>query len=305
VIGVIAGAIAGAIVALRAVPYRLALRLDREALRAYATFSWPLLIAGAGGLIIAQSSLLVGNAVLGLGAIGVISLASSITGYTDQLDGLITSTIYPALCAVKERTDLLFESFVKSNRLALMWGVPFGVALALFAPDLVRFGLGHKWTPAVGLIQVFGLVAASHQIGFNWTAFYRARDQTRPIALVSVLVTVVFVALVIPLTSSDGLDGFASAMAISTGVGLVARTYYLVRLFPGFGMGRHALRAVLPTVPAALAVLGIRALESGSRTLAIALVELAIYMVATALATWRFERTLLVEIAGYVRPRAS
>lgn len=219
--------------------------------------------------------------------------------------GSITSTIYPALCAVKERTDLLFESFVKSNRLALMWGLPFGVGLALFAPDLVRFGLGHKWEPAVGLIQVFGLVAASHQIGFNWTAFYRARDNTRPIAIVGVLVTGVFLPLVIPLTSSDGIDGFATAMAISTGVGLLARAYYLVQLFPGFGMARHVLRAVLPTVPATLAVLGIRALESGSRSLAVALTEFVVYVLVTLLATWTFERALLVEIARYVRPRPS
>ena len=304
VIGAIAGALAGAIVAVRAVPYRLALRLDRAALRTYASFSWPLFIAGAAGVVAAQGSLLVGNATLGLAAVGVISLASSITGYTDQLDALITATIYPALCAVKERTDLLFESFVKSNRLALMWGLPFGVALALFARDLVRFGIGHKWSTAVGLIEVFGLVAASHQVGFNWTAFYRARDNTRPIAIVSVAVTLVFVGLLVPLTDGDGLDGFALALAISTVVGLLGRTYYLLRLFPGFDMARHALRAILPTIPAALVVLGMRGIESGKRPIALAIVELLVYTLVTLLATWAFERRLLMEIAGYLRPRS-
>ena len=33
---------------------------------------------------------------------------------------------------------------MKSKRLALMWGMPFGVGLALFGPDLVEFVLGSN-----------------------------------------------------------------------------------------------------------------------------------------------------------------
>ena len=301
VIGTIAGAMAGAVVALRTVPYRLALRYDREALRRYVSFSWPLFISGGAGLIVAQSSLLVSNAVLGLGAVGVISLTTSITSYADQLDGIITMTLYPAICAVRDRTDLLFETFVKSNRLALMWGMPFGVGLALFAPDLVRFGLGHKWAPAIRLIQVFGLIAASHQVAFNWTAYLRARGDTRPIAAVNVVVMTVFVATMIPLTILDGLSGFAIAMAITAAVALAGRTYVLVRIFPGFGMIRHSARAVAPSIPAAAAVLAMRLLETGRETRLIALAEVAVYVIVTLLATLAFERPLLREVVGYLR----
>jgi len=303
VIGTIAGAMAGATVALRAVPYRLALRFDRDALRRYVSFSWPLFISGLAGVVVAQSSLLVGNAVLGLGAVGVIALTSSITGYADQLDGIITATLYPAICAVRDRTDLLFETFVKSNRLALMWGMPFGVGLALFAPDLVHFGLGHKWVPAIRLIQVFGLIAASHQVAFNWTAYLRARGDTRPIAAVNVVVMAVFLASMIPLTILDGLNGFAIAMAITAAAALIGRTLVLVRIFPGFGMIRHSARAVAPSIPAAGAVLAMRLLETGSTTRPIALAELTVYVIVTLLATFAFERPLLREVVGYLRAR--
>jgi len=303
VIGTIAGAMAGAAVALRAVPYRIALRFDRDALRRYVSFSWPLFISGLAGVVVAQGSLLVGNSVLGLGAVGVIVLTSSITGYTDQLDGIITATLYPAICAVRERTDLLFETFVKSNRLALMWGMPFGVGLALFAPDLVHFGIGDKWVRAIRLIQVFGLIAASHQVAFNWTAYLRARGDTRPIAVVNVAVAMVFLTSIIPLTILDGLDGFAIAMAITAAAALIGRTLVLVRIFPGFGMIRHSARAVAPSVPAAAAVLAMRALETGPATRLSAVAELAVYGIATLLATFAFERPLLREVAGYLRAR--
>ena len=305
VIGAIVGASAAALVSLRALPYRLAIRYDRGALREYFSFSWPIFLSGLAGVVVAQGSLLVGNAVLGLGAVGVITLASAITGYVDQADDIITTTLYPAICAVRDRTDLLFESFVKSNRLTLMWGVPFGLSLTLFAPDLVRFGLGHKWAPAVRLIQIFGLIGASHHVGFNWSAFYRARGDTRPIAIVGAFVTVLFMACVVPLTVADGLDGFGIAMAISAAGALAARTYYLTRLFPGFAMLRHAVRAIAPSVPAAAAVLVLRLVESGPRTVAMALSEVAVYIVVTVLATIAMERPLLQEVIGYLRPRTT
>jgi hypothetical protein len=48
-----------------------------------------------------------------------------------------------------------------------------------------------------------------------------------------------------------------------------------------------------------------RLLEQGPRTRAVAFAELGVYIVATLLATYAFERPLLRKIAGYLRPRAS
>ena len=41
---------------------------------------------------------------------------------------------------------------MKSNRVILMWAIPFSVGLALFAGDLVKFVLGEQWESAVGLL---------------------------------------------------------------------------------------------------------------------------------------------------------
>src|SRR5207302_5465992 len=126
-----------------------------------------------------------------------------------------------------------FEAFVKSNRLALMWGLPFGVGLALFASDLVHYGLGERWRPAVGLIQAFGLIAAANHIGFNWHAFYRALGGTRPIAVVTLLTVAAFLAAVPVLMAVQGLRGYAWGMGFMTAVALAARGWLLADLFPG------------------------------------------------------------------------
>jgi hypothetical protein len=74
-------------------------------------------------------------------------------------------------------------------------------------------------------------------------------------------------------------------------------------VFPGFGMIRHSVRAVAPSLPAAGAVLAMRLLEPGVRTRQLAVAELAVYVSVTLLATYAFERPLLREVVGYLRAR--
>jgi O-antigen/teichoic acid export membrane protein len=304
IVGIVAGAWIGALVSLRASPYRLGWAFDRETLRSYASFSWPLFFAGMSGIVVGQGLLVVGEAELGLAGVGIIALASTISQYSDRADQAITQTIYPTICAVKDRAELLYEGFVKSNRLALMWGAPFGLGLAVFAEDLVRFGIGERWRPGIGLMQAIGVAVAVHQIGFNWDAFYRARGETRPVGLAAAIAIVAFVAIALPLLATDGLRGLALATLLVEGVNFAVRMTFLRRLFPSFRFLRYTLRALLPSVPAVAVVLALRLALGTEETLAAALAMLALYVLTTLAATALLERRLLREIAAYVRRRA-
>lgn len=303
VVGILVGSWTSALAAVLASPYRLRIRFDRVTLREYVSFSWPLFMVSGAGILVAQASLLGVTRELGLAAAGAVTLAASISQFTDRVDQIVTGTLYPAICAVADDTRKLHESFVKSNRLALIWAVPFGVGLALFGDDLVRFALGEEWEPAVILIQAFGLVAAANHFGFNWDAYYRARADTRPIGIAAISGAVVFLAVVVPLLHAYDLNGLAYAFALQTAVQLVVRAAYLRRLFAGFGLARHALRAIMPSIPAVAVVLLVRATEGGERRGSEAAAELALYITITAVATLVVERALIREAIGYVRGR--
>jgi len=298
--GALAGTWASALVAVWRSPYRLRFRYDRGTMGRYVSFSWPLVLAGAAGIVTAQGSIITANAHLGIEAVGAITLAAAVSQFSDRLDQIVTGTIYPAICAVADRTALLHESFVKSNRLGLMWAVPFGLGITLFASDLVHFGIGDRWVPAIVLLQWFGVTAALNHLGFNWDAYFRARGDTRPIAVMSVAAIVVFVVVTIPLLLADGLQGLAIGLAVQAATLVIVRGHFLRRLFRGFHLGRHALRAIAPSVPAVGAVLLARALESGTRTEARAIGELVLYIGVTIAATLLFERDLLREARGYL-----
>jgi O-antigen/teichoic acid export membrane protein len=302
VLGTIAGNLIGGVAAMAASPYRLGLRLDRGTIREYFSFSWPLFLSNGAGFIVAQVSVFMGEWQLGLAGAGAIALASQISAYANRVDQIVTQALYPAICAVKDRRDLLRESFAKSNRLALMWGFPFGIAITLFAADLVHHVLGDKWEGAIGLIQAFGAIAAVNHIAFNYTAFFRAYGDTRPMAKIGAFNVGVFLLTAVPLLIVWGQDGYALGMGLTTLAALAGRAYYLGRLLGGFDMVSHSLRAIAPTVPAVLATLALRALD-GPRTPAAALAELATYVAVTVLATVLLERALLREVVGYLRRR--
>jgi len=171
----------------------------------------------------------------------------------------------------------------------------------VFGGDLIAFVIGEKWRAAQPVLVVFGLTAAAGHLGFNWDSYFRARGQTRPVAVAALANLGGFLAAAIPLLYLDGLSGLALGVGVATALSLLCRGYYLARLFQGFHMFRHALRAMAPTVPAVGVVLITRGLEPGPRTFGLAVAEVALYVGLTLLGTIAFERPLLREVLGYVR----
>lgn len=301
VLGGVAGVWTAALASVITCPYPIRFRFDGAALRDYVSFSWPVLVCAGSSVAVIQAAVIIGQETSGLAGIGAIGLAGTIAAFAGRADQIVTSTLYPVVCAVRDRADLLIEAFTKSNRFALIWGIPFGVSLTLFGPDLVRFVLGEKWDIATGLLQVFGLTAAVNLIGFSWPAFQRAVGQTRPLAVYGVAAFVAFAVVGVPAMLLWGLTGYAVAICAIAAVQLALRAYYLRRLFDGFVMWRHSARAIAPCLPAVGIVVVFRLLEPAERTLGIAIGETLAYGLVVLLAIWILERPLLREMAGYLR----
>ena len=301
VIGTIAGGVAAAIAAVRAAPYPMRLRWKPGALRSYVSFSWPLLIESSSATGVAQVSVLTAQNALGTASVGAIGLASTISQYTARVDALVSAPLYSAVCAAKDRGSVMAEAFSKSNRLALLWGVPCGVGIALFAPDLARFWLGEEWSFAVPVIQAFAIGAALNQICVNYSVFFRAREETRPMAVAGAAFFIGVMVIAIPLLLSQGIEGYAIGMVAATAVMVAVRIVYVRRMFPAFPIWAHTARAAAPTVPAAVALLGLRGLSDLDATLPGVAVLALLFGVLVGLATFVSERALIREVVSYVR----
>ena len=210
----------------------------------------------------------------------------------------------PAVCAVRDRRDLLFESFVKSNRLALLWGIPFGVGVALFAGDLVHFGDRRALAARRCRSSASsGLIAAINHLAYNWDDYFRALGDTKPIAIWAWANLATTLAVTLPLliwlASRRLRDRDGRQHAGLAGV----RVHFLTRLFPGFEMLRHAARAIAPTIPAADAVLIMRLLSMHhQRTSRWRSSRWCRFVVIAVVATAALERSLVREVAGVPAP---
>src|SRR3954469_8011006 len=279
VIGPFCGNLAAILAAWRASPYALRLRPDREAARRYLRFSWPVFVTSAVALIVAQSQIAVFGVRDGLVAAGWITLAATLTRYADRADQILATTIYPAIVRVRSRDDVLEELFAKANRLTLMWAFPFGAGLALFGADLIVFVLGDDWRGAIVLLGGLAVAVALQQVGYSWFAFYRARGQSWPQAVESGVLGASFLLLAVPGALLWGSWGFVGGRIGCTLCVLAVRAVYVRRLLPGVRLSAIALRAALPVALASLPVLALRvALWGGERTLAQALIELAVWL---------------------------
>lgn len=305
VIGTLIGSVVSAATAVSVSPYKLRFRYQKGTIREYATFSWPLFIASISGILMFQIPLTLAARSLGAAAVGAITLALQISQYTRRMDSIVTQSLYPAICAVKDRRDLLFEAFSKSNRLAILWGFPVGIGAAIFADPAVPMVLGGGWELAVPLVQVLGLSAAFDQIGFNWTAFARARAETKVLAVAAGLSLIAGLGVGVPLMLSEGLNGFAIGIGAATLASLAVRIVYLTNLFPGLRMVRHVAGAIGPTLPAAAAIGLERAILGSSDSPQRLLAEVGVYVGMVALTTAIKERSLMRETINYLRGPAS
>jgi PST family polysaccharide transporter len=302
VIGAAAGNLACVAMAARLSPYRMRLRFDRAALSRYFAFSWPIFVVTLGGLLINQGQVIAFNIEGGLVATGLLALAVGLTRYADRADQIISPAIYPAICAVTDRTPTLERLFAVSTRMAAVWSLGLGALFVLFAPDLVEFFLDESWEPAVVLLQGLAAAGALYYLGFGAIAFARGMGRPQLAAPEAYAAVGVFLAVAVPALFLWGRTAFVAGLIASSLAVLAVRARYVRRLLPGLDLARLAGRAVAPLVPACAGVGLVRlALWGSERTPLQAAVELVLFLVLYAAATWAYERGLARELVQLAR----
>jgi O-antigen/teichoic acid export membrane protein len=279
ILGPAVGNVAGVVVALRVSPYGLGLRWDGAVARRYLRFSGPVFVALAAALLVAQGQVFALDRWGGVAWAGFITLATTLTRYVDRADVIVTSTIYPAIVAIRDRRDAQEELFVRSNRATLLWVLPAAAGVVLFA-------------------------AALGQLGFNWFSFYRAHGRTRPPAVEAVVGAAAFCALAVPGLAAWGITGFVVGRCAGVALQLGVRARYVRELLPGVRVADVLARPAVPVLAGGAAVLAVRGLLWGSsRPAAQAALELALFAAVVVALSVRLERPLLAELAGALRSR--
>jgi O-antigen/teichoic acid export membrane protein len=145
---------------------------SRESLRTLGSFSSKTLLSqtleyGASN----ADNLLVGR-FLGSFALGIYSVAyNTMILPIGRVSQPIQQVLFAALARLQREPGRLVDAWTRGNQVVAAVNVPAFLGMAVVAPDFVPVVLGHKWEPAVAVLQLLSLagIATSLQ-ALNWSA---------------------------------------------------------------------------------------------------------------------------------------
>lgn len=303
--GTLAGTFASAVVLAVQSPIGPHLFWDRALVRRYLSFGWPLWLGGLLAMAAGWGTVITVSAVLGVTSLGFFQLAQNWAALSLQVDGVLSDTVFPALCTMQSSLERLRRAFVITNRLSMLWASPVAFGILLFAEPAVRLLLGPKWHPALILVQAESAGVICTAIAYNWQLFFAARGQTRPQLTVSLMGVAWLVLVVIPLLVVLGLDGAAASIVV-LGVGTYAiRSFYVRRLLGPISLIGVLWREICVGAVAAAVIAGARLAGWQPRSLAAAILQGIAYLLVVGAGAGAFSRGLVLDTVTALRRRNS
>ena len=169
-------------------------------------------------------------------------------------------------------------AFIAGTRIALVLVAPIGLVIALLADAILVAWVGPAYGNPGPVVAI--LVTAVILDATLWPSAYVLQGVTRhrPLALIAVTSGVVNVAISILLVGPLGVTGAAIGTLVGHGLGVVLTIPYVTRVLAVTSadlVGRIALPALVPLVPAASVIVGARTLLPDPGLFAIRLIAAA------------------------------
>jgi PST family polysaccharide transporter len=282
---------------------RLRLRLPRQQLRFLFSFGWPIWLVGIVQLLAANGMLFEIKLALGLSTLGLLRLTISIGERIDTAEHVLMGVLFPVLSRAMSM-ERLRRAFVLSGHLVLIWAIPTGLGLALFATDIVKLVLGRQWLPIVPLLQVEGVGESINAIGTLWEVFYMATGNTRPSLWVGLQVQLFMLALIGPLGLAFGYPGVAATIGGAVVLSLIQRRRYILRLLPGVPVISSALPLLGAGVAACAAAFGVGLYLAQAPQLVNLSARLAVFLGVYSVIATLLERRLVRDALVLLRSRS-
>ncbi|HEV3232537.1 MAG TPA: oligosaccharide flippase family protein, partial [Candidatus Dormibacteraeota bacterium] len=242
---------------------RLRRTVPRAELLRFLSFGVPLWLAGILGSVAAYGISLELQVALGIGFIGLYRLTISIGDRIDTAEQLVGAVLFPVICRITDPASLK-RAFELSGQLVLVWAVPAGLGLAVFAPDIVRYALGPRWTPIVPLLVVEGVGETLNAVGTLWQLFYVAAGKTKPTLVMGAQINVFLLVALGLMAMRFGYQGVVVTFFAAVMIGLIQRMRYMDRLLPGTTLFRAALPVLAAGLIAVAGTLAVRQVAGGA-----------------------------------------
>jgi lipopolysaccharide exporter len=150
-------------------------------------------------------------------SLGSFSIAKEISTLTTaQLVAPINRAAYPGYSKVAHDIERLKDSYFKVLSHIILFAVPSAIGVSAISPLLVPVLLGQKWIEIVPLIQIIALASIFRSITTNSHYVFLAMAKQRLTTLLLCIYLLIFIPLLLWLTSEKGATGAAIAIFIAS-----------------------------------------------------------------------------------------
>lgn len=193
-----------------------------------------------------QIDVLLGAQLLGAPSIGLYSVPKDLSlRLAGVVNPIVTEVSFPVMASAQSDRALLRRMYLQMMRMTASVSFPIYVALAVFAPEVVRVALGREWQSAAPLLRILSCWAALRSIGNPVGTLLMALG--RPGLSLSWNVGLL---VVMPPTiwfgSRHGLQGMALAMTMLAAVVYLPNWYFLVHPLCGAKLGEYTAQLAVP-----------------------------------------------------------
>ncbi len=178
VLGFVAGAFAGTVLAWLVSPWRPARSFSWSHPREVAAYSLNLSGSDVIGFSLSVFERFLMGRLLGAGPLGIWSLAGRIFMYPlEATVNVLHQVLFPTLARIENHRDL-GAAYLRAVGVVAVLSLPAMVGLALVAEPLVTGVLGTRWAAAVPIMMILAPIGAVEAIGNTASLIYKVTDRT-------------------------------------------------------------------------------------------------------------------------------
>jgi len=169
---------------------------------------------------------------LGTGSLGLYDMAYkiSLAPLSDFAD-TIAKVTFPVYVKISNNKDRLRRAFLKTFFFVFIIVVPIGLAISLFAKDIIILVLGEKWIGAIPALQILGIFGAIRAISVFSNTFFLSIKKQNIFMYINLVGLSVMAVLLIPLTINLGIFGAGLSALIGTLSTLPVIIFFIYKFF--------------------------------------------------------------------------
>jgi len=205
-------------------------RFDRAVARELLGYGGHISLSSVIGFAVMNVDYLIIGRVLGVGPLGLYTLAFMIGTLPSALIGQqIATAIFPAYSRIRNSPEALNRLFGNVFAISTTLSVALGAAVFVGAPTIVGPILGAKWLGIVEPLRILALFGVLRAIEFTFSPLYRAIGRPE-IMWASILIRLVVLAPLLYVAAGYGINGVAIVQAVVGAIVIPLNGAILMRL---------------------------------------------------------------------------